>query len=207
MNCPVCKTAVGDGVVHEGKHFHEPCLARFNKQGSNPLKYLVLLWALPLLAIPFFWTEISVATVMVVMIALGALSRIPARFSRMRGFELWLPFAIIASFALGPWAGIIVGVAALALSDRCIQDPPHAMLIAMGVTVLVCQASSILAVSMANLAFYGMGLSLVYNLLSNPVYMLMGMPLQNVVRFTTLSMTIDWVVYKELGPYIFNLLI
>lgn len=207
MICPVCKNSVAGGIYSDGRHFHESCLKAFTQQSNDPLRYLVVLWTLPVLAIPFFWTEISTALMLVVMTALGAASRIPARFSRMRGFELWLPFAIIASFALGPLAGIVVGVTALAVSDFAIKDPPHAMLVAMAVTALVCKASAGLTVSISNLAAYGIMMSLLYNLVSNPVYVLMGMPLERVVRFTALSMTLDWIVYRELGPFLFNLLI
>lgn len=154
----------------------------------------------------YFMTEVAKGTLLVLMVGIGALNRIPARISKLRGFEIWLPFTIITAFALGPVAGTLVGCLALIISQAIMPDYLPGFLVALPITAGVAYFASTLNVSVANLAVMGILASGVYNLVSNPIYFAMGQSAFRIVKFAIFSMWIDWIVYKELGPWLFKIL-
>ena len=158
------------------------------------------------LTLSAFGSEMKIAVMLLLMIALGVLNRIPAKLSRMRGLELWLPFTIIVGFAAGPFAGMLVGVSTLFISDRILPDFPPAMLLAMLVTAGIAFFAGNIAVSEGNILFFGMLLSVAYNLVTNSIYFFWGQDAFRMLRFTILSLFVNYLVYQNFGYALFSLL-
>jgi len=177
---------------------------------EKELKYIAAgicsILLLLLIALSVFGNEIKVGAMLLLMIAFGVLNRIPAKLSRMRGLELWLPFTIIAGFAAGPIAGVLVGVSILFISDRILPDFPPAMLLAMLVTAGIAFFAGSITVNQGNIMFFGMLLSIAYNLVTNSVYFFWGQDAFRILRFTFLSLFVNYLVYRDFGYMLFSLL-
>ena len=158
------------------------------------------------LVLSVFGSEMKIAVMLLLMILLGVLNRVPAKLSRMRGLELWLPFTIIVGFAAGPFAGMLVGVSILFISDRILPDFPPAMLLAMLVTAGIAFFAGSIPVTQGNLLFFGMLLSVSYNLVTNSIFVFWGQDMFRMLRFTVLSLFVNYLVYQNFGYMLFSLL-
>ena len=122
-----------------------------------------------------------------------------SRRANLQGFELWLPFSIILSFAISPLAGFVFAVLVLVGSWLVFPFEFQYMAIMSGCLFATLFSASFFTVTQANFIQVAMLLTLGYNIVSNVLFLVLLCNWFNVLKFFVFSMWLSWLVYSNFG--------
>lgn len=135
------------------------------------------------LALLFYGRQVLL---MLALIALGASSRLYARFVPVAlGFELCTLSTVLAGKAMGPLAGMIVGLSSIILSVALTQENPKRLVASIPGFALIGLVSGI--ATGIDIKHLGMALVLAYNFFLNAVHL--GLMKSSFLRCAVFSIT------------------
>jgi hypothetical protein len=165
---------------------------------------LVLVVAIAIVLI-FFWAYIKAIMVMAALILLGFLSLLYNRVIRISlGFELIMLITVLAGVMYGPFAAFFVGATALFAVEVFNQSLQHSTVVSFIGLAVVSFAISYL--NEMNISALGIIVTLLYNAVIAPGYLLMGSAPWKTLLFTATDIPFNIWVFLVIAPRLIELL-
>ncbi len=133
------------------------------------------------------------------IVVLGIQLSFIARRSAMHGFEIWIPVGILVSFGISPLAGYLVSM--MIVVGGFVLWPYQIENLGIMATCLAvaCWTTSLFTLTETNLILICMAITILYNLLSNAVFILMFGNWFSILKFVILSIWTSWLIYQHIG--------
>ncbi|HIK02420.1 TPA: hypothetical protein H1012_01065 [archaeon] len=135
----------------------------------------------------------------IALIAGGGFFGYFARRFDMGGVELWLPFGIIIAYAVNPLIGFVIAVATMLVSFGFFPYSLHYLVIMAGSLAVAIFATILMPVTAANFIWNAFILAMVYNIISNSIFLFLGYPIFRALQFIMLSLFLNWVIFWKIG--------
>tara|TARA_Y100000310_G_C20685763_1_gene818845 strand:+ start:2132 stop:2599 length:468 start_codon:yes stop_codon:yes gene_type:complete len=137
--------------------------------------------------------------VLIVVTVLGALMSFWARRSGIHGLEIWLPLAIILSYAISPLVGLIVVILILVGSFFLFPYPLHYLVIMIACVAGLCFSTLMFPVTAVSFVKTALYMTIVYNVVSNLIMFIIGHNVVHLFKFALMSTFFSWFIYLKLG--------
>lgn len=146
-------------------------------------------------------SEVGFAAAIVLMVAGGALSRFPQRFSGdALGIELCTLFTVVSVFAFGVGWGIAIGAVGMALSGAFTKERPDETAVAVvGIMIVALLAGMLMNLP---LLWVGMICTLVYDAFTSTVYLLTGHTWVGCARFALTHIVWNFVMFRAAAGWL-----
>jgi len=167
---------------------------------------IIILIAAALLLI-FFWHYIQVAVVMAAFIALGAVSMLYNRWIKISlGFEFVMLGLVLTAIAFGTVPGLIVGLVGLFLAEILSERFTYSTFVSFaGIIVVALLAHTVFGLT-NSITATGIILTLIYNLIIIPGYLLLGSSIGRSALFSVTHLIFNIWVFSFIAPLLFRLL-
>lgn len=154
----------------------------------------------------FFYSSIKALFLLSAFVAIGAVSRMWQRFFPLSfGVELVMLFTVLSAAIYGPLAGLLVGFFALSISTLITQEDIAKMwpsFIAIAAVGYIAGSASV-----ANIAMWGLGLTVLYDAIISVVYVYMGHSIIKTLIFDATHIAFNYFVFFNLAPNLAGLLV
>ncbi len=152
-----------------------------------------------------FGREVSFLGLFLSAVVLGALSRIPDRFSgKSSGIDVGVFLVLCISLAWGFNLAFLVGVLINVSSFFVAKERPQDTLAAIFILAVVLLAGSLLP--QMGVFYYGMVLVLFYDLLCTAIYPFLGHTIEGNLRFALVHFVWNYALFSAVGADLVRLL-
>ncbi|MCK4550341.1 MAG: hypothetical protein KAT91_00125 [Candidatus Aenigmarchaeota archaeon] len=189
-------------VHHTNKQEKYAKIYAFLEQHKNSIIMVVFL----LLAVVFFSNFLVSAS----FIAVGIASRYYQKYlpHLSLGIETCLFGAVITSLAFGWYTGALVGIISLTISVFLTQEEAHYLPVALAGMAAVAYMASIAPITAANLVFWGVLLTVFYDVATCAVYIyVFKADIFKTLIFIVSHIAFNYFVFSTFGSYILGLLL
>jgi|ETN02SMinimDraft_2_1059926.scaffolds.fasta_scaffold111969_1 hypothetical protein len=131
----------------------------------------------------------------------GGLLSFWARRSGAHGLEVWLPLAVMLSYAISPIVGIIVSSLILILSFILFPYAIHYLAIMIVCVIGLCFSTLMFPVNAITFVKVAVILTLSYNFASNLIMFIIGHNIIHLIKFALISTLFSWFLYLKFGWY------
>ena len=139
---------------------------------------------------------------MLCIVAVGIFLSYWVRIIQLQGLELWLPFGIVLSIAISPLAGF--GFAAVIILGGWVLLPFDLRTLIMELCILgIClYSTSLLPIAAGSLVFYSVAVAVLFNALTNIVFLFLGFDPLKALKFAAFSIWLTWLFTNNWGIWL-----
>lgn len=168
----------------------------------------ILLGLAALFLLIFFWNYIRMVLVMGFFIALAAVSMLYNRWIKISvGVEFVMLGLVLTSIAFGTLPGLIVGVVGLFLAEIFSERFTYSTFVSfIGIAVVALISRTIFSWTGSNITATGIILTLIYNAIIIPGYILLGSSIGRSLLFTLTHIAFNAWVFSFVAPLLLRLL-
>lgn len=153
----------------------------------------------------FFFSYMKAAILLAAFTGLGAVSRMWQRFLPISfGVELVMLSTVISAMLYGPFAGLAVGFLSLVLSTLMTQEDIGKMWPAFLTIALVGFVAG--SVKIANIALWGVGLTVLYDMIISIIYISQGHSIAKTFIFDATHIAFNYFVFFNVAPALLSVL-
>lgn len=169
-------------------------------------KFLTLGFLLAFFLFIYFFNEIKAIVVMILLILLGIFSMYWNKYIKVSiGIELIVFGTVLAGYLYGAWQAAIVGLTSLFIAELITERIQHSTIISfVGLAIISFLAPLF---SGSDITFAGIVLTLVYNAIIAPGYIIMGSPAWTTFVFAVTDILFNAWVFFILAPKIVGIIV
>ena len=123
-----------------------------------------------------------------------------ARRYDISGVEMWFPLGLLVSYAINPFAGLVVGAAIITITWALHPYGLHHLAIStasFGGTFYL--AAYFFPIAQQNFLFQTMLVAAIFQIISNAFYILTKYPLSRIARFVIVNLFLCWLIFSRIG--------
>ncbi len=128
-----------------------------------------------------------------------------ARKYGIQGLEIWLPIAIILSYAISPLVGLIVASLMIIISFFMFPYQLHYIVIMIACLAGLTFSTLMFPITSATFIKTAMTFTIIYNLASNLIMFMTGGDAQGIIKFALISTFFSWFLYIKAGWWMIHL--